>query len=523
MSATKSSNMEHTTPVVTAHVRRDEARVSFQHLRCTGNEAAHRAAIVAAADFIFPYSQCATRTKRRPRSAVDYRDSSPSLTSLITSSSSNDSTSSASSKTTSRARRLRERLRFSTPSSIRTSSAISHNAHTFAITHPDGSRLYCFVKLLSTRDALLIIANAPLVSFYTDVLERTAAVFFDTQPMLREYNTPASVVAACCVRSLHDKATSDWLTAYAHSLSSLPNVSPIDESTDEDRTSFDSCACPITSIAPAIAATLHTLSDSSAVSTIPPRMLSCVLAALMDERRVAVVGSSVPTVSRVVLALSAMLTPFEWPHLLSPILPKKHAAVLETPFPYLVGVDKKTLDDVRCSALDGVLLVHLDETKLEPIGDEFVSLFRAIPRMPRARLERRLLRARHTSNMGSYNAVVQRALENFFADVLDGTDCDVARRHRSFVARKGVRATRTGSWTPAFDTRSEESLVDRFKRTQMYMAWADEKEDKYAEHCCVADTGALSEDEDVCDGGGMWTNWGFRSASLFRQSVTVRI
>lgn len=305
-------------------------------------------------------------------------------------------------------------------------------AHAFAFTHGDGSRQYGFCKLLGPSEALLLVAAEPHSALYLGALEQVAAATgaasatLHLLPGLR--TSPASSTdnsaryftshpmrgasrrsAIRCTADADPAQLSAWLAHSLHTLTASPNTlhnddplllhtSLVGDDTDVEASFDGAWSLPAPrGAAPALPPPPpppHALSDPSAVQLLTPRALVCVLSALLDERRVAVVGACASTVSRVVLALAAILRPFEWPHLLSPTLPRRHAPVLAAPFPYLVGVCPLALADARTLPLDEVLLVNIDSHDIEPIGEPFTDLFRAIPRTARARLERRLARVR---------------------------------------------------------------------------------------------------------------------------------
>lgn len=127
------------------------------------------------------------------------------------------------------------------------------------------------------------------------------------------------------------------------------------------------------------------------------RAIVSVVVALLEERRVCIVGPSTATVSRAVIAFENLLRPFEWPHLLSPILLEHMLPVLGAPFPFLVGILSSHADAARELPLDEVVFVSLETGKITSTQDSAFELHRRIPRKLRIRFERRLLRARNAS------------------------------------------------------------------------------------------------------------------------------
>jgi hypothetical protein len=62
------------------------------------------------------------------------------------------------------------------------------------------------------------------------------------------------------------------------------------------------------------------------------------IAALMCEARVVIVGQRIMDISDVVLAVVALLQPFDWQHVLIPVLPNDLLDVLCSPTPFLIGL-----------------------------------------------------------------------------------------------------------------------------------------------------------------------------------------
>lgn len=87
--------------------------------------------------------------------------------------------------------------------------------------------------------------------------------------------------------------------------------------------------------------------------------LFSVLADLMLEKHIIIVGPNFSIVSNVVMSLQALVAPFDWMHILIPILPTSLLDVLAAPPPYLVGILTSQLPQVARVPLDSVVAVHL--------------------------------------------------------------------------------------------------------------------------------------------------------------------
>lgn len=123
------------------------------------------------------------------------------------------------------------------------------------------------------------------------------------------------------------------------------------------------------------------------------RSLLSIIVALLEERRVCFVGPNTALVSRTVLAIDNFMRPFEWPHLISPILLAHMLPVLGAPFPYLVGILEDHFGATNQLPLEDVVFADISTGKVT-IVEGLGELYRHIPRRIRGRLERRLTRAK---------------------------------------------------------------------------------------------------------------------------------
>ncbi|KPI85465.1 hypothetical protein ABL78_5486 [Leptomonas seymouri] len=87
--------------------------------------------------------------------------------------------------------------------------------------------------------------------------------------------------------------------------------------------------------------------------------LFSILTALLLEKHVIIVGPNFSIVSNVVMSLQALIAPFDWMHILIPILPTSLLDVLAAPPPYLVGILSSQLPFLRHIPIDSAVAVHL--------------------------------------------------------------------------------------------------------------------------------------------------------------------
>lgn len=88
-------------------------------------------------------------------------------------------------------------------------------------------------------------------------------------------------------------------------------------------------------------------------------VLFSLLADLLLEKHVIIAGPNFSLVATVVMSLQALIAPFDWMHILIPILPTSLLDVLAAPPPYLVGILTSQLKEIARIPLDSVVLVRL--------------------------------------------------------------------------------------------------------------------------------------------------------------------
>lgn len=97
---------------------------------------------------------------------------------------------------------------------------------------------------------------------------------------------------------------------------------------------------------------------------------------LLFERRVIVVSKDISVVTGCLQALVAMLYPFEWQHVLIPVLPKKLLDYCCSPIPFLVGVLSIHVPLVEKLPKEEVVIAFVDEDRVQTIPgiDDVASL-----------------------------------------------------------------------------------------------------------------------------------------------------
>lgn len=113
---------------------------------------------------------------------------------------------------------------------------------------------------------------------------------------------------------------------------------------------------------------------ASLLHTFTVSQLFEVVAAILTERRVIVVGPTHGSVSNVMISLLAVLAPFEYQHTLITILPEEMALVLAAPTPYFVGLVESQLKLLeQIPGIEGIVIIRLEFQEVNPAASPTTS------------------------------------------------------------------------------------------------------------------------------------------------------
>ncbi|XP_026223547.1 DENN/MADD domain containing 2Da isoform X3 [Anabas testudineus] len=193
-----------------------------------------------------------------------------------------------------------------------------------------------------------------------------------------------------------------------------------------------------------------------------------VFAAAVLERRIIFIADELGTLSQVIHAVAALLYPFTWQHTLISIVPEILIDVVMAPTPYLLGVQKRLLDEVTDQS--DLLVVDLSENKKKTfiisIGDEGAIL----PPKLKTELLEALSHRKKGSTVEELNRVVSEAFLQFFVKTVG--------HYASYVKRRsgegGVFEKR--SFYKAIESKTTRHFVKKFIQTQMFDLFIQEAE-----------------------------------------------
>ncbi|XP_049886207.1 DENN domain-containing protein 1A-like isoform X2 [Pectinophora gossypiella] len=109
-------------------------------------------------------------------------------------------------------------------------------------------------------------------------------------------------------------------------------------------------------------------------SAMDTKCMAGLWAALLHERRVAIVASKPSRLSACVQAANATLFPMSWQHIFIPILPKHLVDYLLAPMPFLIGVPRSVMETVRMSEIGDVVILDVDANELRTPFNDLESL-----------------------------------------------------------------------------------------------------------------------------------------------------
>uniref|UniRef100_A0A8C8JLT9 UDENN domain-containing protein n=1 Tax=Oncorhynchus tshawytscha TaxID=74940 RepID=A0A8C8JLT9_ONCTS len=179
-----------------------------------------------------------------------------------------------------------------------------------------------------------------------------------------------------------------------------------------------------------------------------------VFAAAVMERRIVFIAEELSTLSQVIHAVVALLYPFTWQHTFISIVPEILIDVVMAPTPYLLGVQKRLLEQVT----DQSDVSHGDEKSILPpkLQDEILQALR---------------NRKEEATVEELNTVVSEAFLPFFVKTVGHFASYVTRKGRG---QPGVFQSR--AFYKAIESKTTRHFVKKFLQTQMFDLFIQELE-----------------------------------------------
>ncbi|KAJ8737840.1 hypothetical protein PYW08_000435 [Mythimna loreyi] len=214
--------------------------------------------------------------------------------------------------------------------------------YSFVLTSEDSKYTFCFCRYdPKANTALVLLSHLPWHDIFYKLLNCIANLI--NSP---ERGELASFLEACRIRP----------PMPGHTLKVTYNAGH----------SVFTCQCPDSKL-PSIPENCNLTEYFSAMDT---KCMAGLWAALLHERRVAIVASKPSRLSACVQAANATLFPMSWQHIFIPILPKHLVDYLLAPMPFLIGVPRSVMESVRMSEIGDVVILDVDANELKtPFND----------------------------------------------------------------------------------------------------------------------------------------------------------
>ncbi|ELP88412.1 denn domain containing protein, putative [Entamoeba invadens IP1] len=108
----------------------------------------------------------------------------------------------------------------------------------------------------------------------------------------------------------------------------------------------------------------HSFNVKNLLNLFGASFLVDIIGNIMTERKFIFLGESISLISDTIIALTSLLHPFVWHHVLVPILPLQLSSYPTAPMPYLIGVQKNLWGSVKqeCEGgMDDTIVIDIDK------------------------------------------------------------------------------------------------------------------------------------------------------------------
>ncbi|CAI4233218.1 unnamed protein product, partial [Auanema sp. JU1783] len=110
------------------------------------------------------------------------------------------------------------------------------------------------------------------------------------------------------------------------------------------------------------------------VNALTTKQMIALYASVLKERRIVFSGKKLGMISSCVCATSSLLHPMNWQGIFIPVLPEHLADMLMAPMPFLIGVPKQVLQNMKMEELGEIVVIDLDERSFQSPFDDTALL-----------------------------------------------------------------------------------------------------------------------------------------------------
>ncbi|GFS31658.1 DENN domain-containing protein 1A [Trichonephila inaurata madagascariensis] len=105
-------------------------------------------------------------------------------------------------------------------------------------------------------------------------------------------------------------------------------------------------------------------------NAIDAQNMMIIFSSMLHERRILVTSKKLSRLSACVQAANSLIYPMHWQHIFIPVLPKHLIDYLSAPMPFLIGVPAVTMEKIRQSELNEVVILDADNNRVKtPFND----------------------------------------------------------------------------------------------------------------------------------------------------------
>uniref|UniRef100_A0A670I2A6 DENN domain containing 2D n=1 Tax=Podarcis muralis TaxID=64176 RepID=A0A670I2A6_PODMU len=199
-----------------------------------------------------------------------------------------------------------------------------------------------------------------------------------------------------------------------------------------------------------------------------PEKILQIFASAVLERRIVFLAEELSSLSKCIHAAAALLYPFTWAHTYIPVVPEQLLSTVCCPTPFMVGIQKRYLDEVQEQPMEEVLLVDLCKGNfLKLVGDEEEIL--------PAKLQSEMLSSLPTMNNNvqtseELNTRVSDAFVQFFVKTIGHYPAHIK------WGKNGQGSFQERSFCKALTSKTSRKFLKKFVKTQMFSLFIQEAE-----------------------------------------------
>ncbi|XP_063000339.1 DENN domain-containing protein 2D isoform X1 [Elgaria multicarinata webbii] len=199
-----------------------------------------------------------------------------------------------------------------------------------------------------------------------------------------------------------------------------------------------------------------------------PEKILHIFASAALERRIVFLAEELSSLSKCIHAAAALLYPFTWAHTYIPVVPEQLLSTVCCPTPFMVGIQRRHLDEVLDQPMEEVLLVDLCEGKfLKVVGDEEEIL--------PAKLQNEMLSSLPAMNNNiqtseELNACVSDAFVQFFVKIIGHYPAHIK------WSKNGQGSFQERPFCKALTSKTNRRFLKKFVKTQMFSLFIQEAE-----------------------------------------------